>query len=346
MDRMGASFRVGVVGAGYFGRFHVDGWRRIPDATLVGVYDIDGERAATALREAGANEGLVFSSASQLLDIAPDILDITTPPETHLALIREAAGRVPYIICQKPFCGGLEGARQAIAICEAAGTQIAVHENVRFQPWYRVMRQLIDAGAVGTPYQISFRFRPGDGQNANAYLDRQPYFRTMERFLVHETAIHWIDTFRYLFGEIKAVTAQLTRRNPVIAGEDGGTILFRFASGATGVFDGNRLADHAAADPRLTLGEMLVEGSTGSLQLSGAGHVARRAFGTSEWTGVDFTWQDRHFGGDCVMLCNYASVDAWRRGDTPETAASLYLRNMEIAEAIYVASNTGRSVDV
>ena len=39
----------------------------------------------------------------------------------------------------------------------------------------------------------------------DAYLARQPYFQTMERFLVHEVAVHWIDTFRFLQGEVEAV---------------------------------------------------------------------------------------------------------------------------------------------
>ena len=66
----------------------------------------------------------------------------------------------------------------------------------------------------------------GDGWGDNAYLDRQPYFQTMPRLLVVETAIHWIDTFRFLFGEVDAVYARLRRINPAIAGEDAGLICF------------------------------------------------------------------------------------------------------------------------
>ncbi len=113
--------------------------------------------------------------------------------------------------------------------------QVFVHENFRFQPWYSLLKTLIDKGAIGEPSQLSFRLRPGDGQGDQAYLERQPYFRDMPRFLVHETAIHWIDTFRYLFGEVTAVYARLRRCNPVIAGEDAGMILFDFANGRQGV---------------------------------------------------------------------------------------------------------------
>ena len=61
--------------------------------------------------------------------------------------------------------------------------------------------------------------------------------------------IHWIDTFRFLMGEVAAVTARLRRINPAIAGEDAGIIVFEFAGGATGLFDGNRLNDHVADEP-------------------------------------------------------------------------------------------------
>ena len=53
--------------------------------------------------------------------------------------------------------------------------------------------------------------RPGDGQGKDAYFNRQPYFQKMERFLIHETAIHLIDVYRYLFGDIKSVFASLSR---------------------------------------------------------------------------------------------------------------------------------------
>ena len=70
------------------------------------------------------------------------------------------------------------------------------------------MRRCLDAGLLGTPHAISVRLRPGDGQGAAAYLERQPYFQNMPRFLVHETAIHFIDAFRFLLGEVRAVTAR------------------------------------------------------------------------------------------------------------------------------------------
>ena len=120
-----------------------------------------------------------------------------------------------------------EEAEEIVRIGEEAGIDLIIHENFRFQPWYREMKRWIEAGRFGDLHSVSFRLRPGDGQGPRAYLDRQPYFQDMP-LLVHETAVHWVDTFRFLMGPIKAVTARLRKVNPVIAGEDAGYIIFEF----------------------------------------------------------------------------------------------------------------------
>src|SRR6185436_16129600 len=111
---------------------------------------------------------------------------------------------------------------ELVETAERAGITLVVHENFRWTPWHREARRLLDAGFLGALHGIAFRLRPGDGQGARAYLDRQPYFQKMPRLLVHETAIHWIDSFRYLMGEVVSVFASLRRINPAIAGEDAG----------------------------------------------------------------------------------------------------------------------------
>lgn len=337
-----SALRVGIVGAGYFGRFHYDAWSRMEDARIVGICVRNPEQARNVAAEFSVPS--IYSAIGDLIGGGLDLLDITAPPETHLGMIEAAAGRVPWVICQKPFCRSVEEAEQAVRIAEAAGMRLAIHENFRHQPWYREIRRQIDAGAVGAPYQASFRLRPGDGQGPEAYLARQPYFQKMPRFLVRETAIHWIDTFRYLLGEATAVTARLRRLNPAIAGEDAGVILMEFESGAIGLFDGNRLSDHAAVNRRLTLGEAEIEGPDGALRLDGDARITHRRFGENGWEAVGFDWTDHLFGGDCVYLTNKAILEDFRAGRPSETEASAYLRNLAIEEAVYRSDAEGARV--
>ena len=336
-----AKLRVATIGAGYFSQFHHDAWSRIDDVELVAVCDRDRAKAA-AFAERFAIPASYDDVAAMLDRERPDLVDIATPPATHLELIRETAARGLSTICQKAFCRSLAEAEEAAAVAEQAGILLVVHENFRFQPWYQEIRRQIDAGAIGEPYQAAFRLRPGDGQGPHAYLDRQPYFQKMERFLVHETAIHFIDTFRFLFGEVDAVLGRLCRLNPAIAGEDAGFILFEFASGVRALFDGNRLVDHAADNRRLTMGEMLVEGSSGTIRLDGYGRLFHRPFGQNQEREIAYGWDNVGFAGDSVLRLQRHVVDHLQGRGRLYNGAREYLANLRIEEAVYASSASGR----
>lgn len=340
---MTEALRVGVIGAGYFSGFHCEAWSRLPGAQLVAV----GDRHAPAAQAMAARfPGVAaYDGARAMLDAQElDLLDIATPPATHAPLCRLAIARGLDLICQKPFGGSLEVARELAAEAAAAGVRLIVHENIRFQPWYRHARAILDQGGLGQVHNISFRLRPGDGQGPEAYLARQPYFQQMGRFLIDETAVHWIDTFRFLMGEVRAVYARTRRLNPVIAGEDAALVVFEFDAGADGLFDGNRLVDHGSDNPRRTMGEMYIEGSSAVLRLDGAGRLWLRAHGERCEQEIDYHWNDRGFGGDCVHALQRHVLAHLRDGAPLENPAQAYLRNLEIEAAIYRSHEQGARI--
>lgn len=331
--------RVACLGAGYFSQFHLAGWHRIGGVDLVGICDHDaGKAAATGLP--------VYTALPQMLaETRPDILDIIVPPAAHVDAIRTAleAG-IQTIICQKPFCTSQAEARRIVAEAEAAGSTLIVHENFRFQPWYRALKTAIADGAIGTPLQARFHLRPGDGQGTEAYLARQPYFQKMDRFLIHETGVHWVDTFRFLFGDPIAVYADLRRVNPVISGEDAGIVLLDFDRDMRVIFDGNRCLDHAAQNTRCTMGEGLFEGTEGSLRLDGDGSVHLRKFGTMGWELIHPADESGTFGGDCTYHLQRHVAEALRGEGTFENLASDYLNVIKIEAAIYRSAKTGGKI--
>ena len=333
--------RVCVIGAGYFAQYQIAAWRRLDGVDLVGVADLDPAKRDALI--ANHPDLPVFETSAGMLETAkPDLLDIATPPSTHADLIRAHERQVASIICQKPFCNDLETAQAVLDDLPEA--RIFVHENFRFQPWYREIKRLIDAGQLGQIRQARFAFRPGDGAGADAYLARQAYFREMERFLVHETGIHYIDTFRYLFGEPTAVWADLFQSNPAITGEDSGTLLFTMADGLRVTWDANRTLDMDAHNPRLTMGAMEVEGTNATLRLSGDGVITTRQHGTSQWKGHTYDFTDLDFGGNCVELFQRHMVAVLNGQAAPETRARDYLQNLRIEEAVYLSSQQGRRI--
>lgn len=331
--------KVACIGAGYFSQFHLDGWRRIDGATLVGVSDHNPAKAQ-------ATGAPVFDDLTQMLQQArPDILDIIVPPAGHADAIRLGLKhRVKAIICQKPFCTSRKQAEEMTHLAASASIPLIVHENFRFQPWYRAIAAQIESGAIGQPLQATFRLRPGDGQGPEAYLARQPYFQTMPRFLVHETAVHWVDTFRYLFGDPVAVYADLRRVNDAVAGEDAGYLIMDHPNGMRALFDGNRSLDHKAANPRCTMGEGLFEGTAGSLQLSGDGSVQLRRFGEQVSSEVLAPDNSGNFGGDCAYRLQSHVVASLKTGQPYENTAQDYLTVMRAEDAIYQSAAQGRKL--
>lgn len=338
---MAVPLRVACLGAGYFSQFHYDAWSRIPQVKLVGAADLN-------LAAATATGLAAFDDLDEMIArTRPDILDVILPPAGHAAAIRTAmAAGIRTIICQKPFCRDHAEASQIAAEAQQAGVTVVIHENFRFMPWYRAIKTSIDAGEIGTVLQATFRLRPGDGQGARAYLDRQPYFQSMPQFLIHETGVHWVDTFRYLFGDPVAVYADLRRVNPVLAGEDAGFVLFDHPGGVRALFDGNRLLDHAADNQRRTMGEALIEGTAGTLALFGDGSVSLRAFGAQASRPVSppDTWNG--FGGDCVHALQAHVVSGLIHGTPIENSCQDYLTVIRVRDAIYRSAETGTKMRI
>lgn len=335
---------VAIVGCGFFSREHQNAWARVPQARVIALVDPDLLKARAAAEQFSGAQ--VFTDAEAMLDaVRPDVVDIVTPPATHRALVAAVARRGIAAICQKPLAPTLEEATALVEDAERAGTTLIVHENFRFMPWFQEAKAILDRGLLGTPLGIFFRVRPGDGQGPNAYLNRQPYFQKMERFLVHETAIHLIDVFRFLMGEVTAVFARLKRFNPVIAGEDAGVIVFDFQNGATGVLDGNRLVDHPSEDARMTMGIMFVEGTSGTLRLDGYGRLFIKPHGSEEREHA-YAWTNAGYGGDCALGQIKHIVSHFVDGVPVFNSGRAYLRNFEIEEAAYRSNAEKCLVDV
>ena len=333
-----------VIGAGYFSQFHVEAWTAMDSVSEVYLCDTDQSRARALADRFGVSR--IFTDAHRMLaGNTVDLVDIVTPPATHLPLVRLALGHGLPVVCQKALAPTSAEAEQIVIAAERAKLPLIVHENFRFSPWYREARRLIDRGTLGHIHSVAFRLRPGDGQGTDAYLARQPYFQKMPRFMVFETAIHFIDTFRFLLGDVEAVTARLRRINPVITGEDAGYIIFEFTGGATGLFDGNRLNDHASDNPRRTMGEMWLEGSKGVLRLDGMARLWWKPHQGSEAEHSYDRGSDTFAGGAVRNLNEH--VARFLRGEcAAENTGRQYLENIRIQDAVYQSHETGSRVVV
>jgi predicted dehydrogenase len=340
-----SQLRVLGVGAGYFSQFQYLGWQRMAEVEVVGIVNRDVAKAQ-ALADRFGIRAVFGSLGDALAATQPHLIDLITPPETHRSFVEHCVAAGIPTICQKPFGRDYADAVAITDLAEAADVPLVIHENIRWQPWYREAKRLIDTGALGTLHSVAFRLRPGDGQGPRAYLDRQPYFQQMPQFLVKETAIHWIDTFRYLAGEVTTVYAALRRLNPAIAGEDAGSIVFEFEPGGTGLFDANRLNDHVASNPRRTMGEAWIEGSGGVLRLDGEARLWWKPHQRDEAEHAYDRGPDDTFGGGACEWLQRHVVAHLQRGAPLENSARDYLTNLRVQAAVYQSAASHRRVDL
>ncbi len=333
------------IGAGYFSHFQYDAWSRIPEVEIVAFSNRDPVKAAEITAKFGLKK--CYADYREMFDaVKPDFVDIITPPPSHAAICAEAAKRGIHIICQKALAPTFDEAKAIVADAAQNKVRFMVHENFRFQPWHREIKRQLDVGAIGDKlFSLAFRSRMGDGWGENAYIPRQPYFRDYLRLLVFENGVHFIDTYRYLAGEIRRVTAWHRRLNPVIKGEDCALLVFEFASGALGQWDANRYNETTARNPRYTFGEFLVEGNAGSIRLYSDSRLMLQRLGEPERE-IAYERADQNFAGDCCYFTQRHFVDRMLDDQPFETSGEEYLKTLAVQEAVYQSAETRSPIEL
>lgn len=317
---MRSPLRGGIIGCGYFGSIQLEAWSRTPGAEIVAACDMNPERARAA-------RSRWYTSPEEMLSTeALDFIDIATPVHTHAALLRLAGSRRLHVICQKPIAGSYDEAVQMVDYAQHAGIRLMVHENWRWQPWYRAAGQLINEGKIGTPISYYFRSRQHDGSGSEPYT-KQAYFRTLERFLIDEALVHYIDTARFLFGEISSIYAQARTVNPVVRAEDQAVLVLTHKTGLLGTVDGHRFSD--ADPPGPAMGEARFEGDRGSLFIPATGDVfldAEKSFVNDVAEG---------YRGDSVRATQQHFIECLISGHPFETEGTDYLKTFAVVDAAY-----------
>jgi predicted dehydrogenase len=316
------------VGAGQFASIQLDAWSQVPEVEIVGLVN----RTLPRARELAARHHIpvVGIDLTALLgELQPDFVDICTAVETHLPLTAAAVAAGVPVLCQKPMAPTLAESRELARL--AAVVPVMINDNWRWQAWYREIRRLLDAGALGAPQSCLLALRTADGAGPEPYA-RQPYFRTMERFLVFETGIHYLDTLRFLFGEVTRLHCVTRRLNPVIRGEDAAVITLEFASGLTAVWDGNRVAPFPCERPPFN-GFMRLDGAEATLEVDPFGRMTLTPRGGPPRP-HSYTIPPGYRGGSAVAAQRHF-IECLRTGTPFETSAADYLRTTELVFAAY-----------
>lgn len=220
--------RLGVVGLGWWGGELADAAARSGAAEVVACY-ARTESARVAFAEArGCRAATSFRELVSADDVEGVVL--ATPHTVHGEQVRQVAAAGKGVLVDKPFTLSVADGRRAVAAAADAGTVLMVGHQRRRLAAVRRIRAMVDEGRLGTLLLATSVFVVGRG------------FPATWRSAPHESplggmtglGVHMIDTFHYLVGPIRRVSAF---SNGVLDGEplDHATgLLFEFESGAVG----------------------------------------------------------------------------------------------------------------
>lgn len=122
--------RVGVVGVGHLGRYHVLNYAQIPEVDLVGVTDLDREKAGSIASKSGCEP---YENLEFLLERV-EAVSIAVPTDHHFEVGKRVLERGIHCLIEKPITRNLEEADGLISISMDKGLVLQVGHVERFNP--------------------------------------------------------------------------------------------------------------------------------------------------------------------------------------------------------------------
>jgi predicted dehydrogenase len=219
---------IGLVGCGSIAKqAHLPAYAKY-GLHVVGVYDPNP----------AATEGVdarVFASLDELLaDPAIEVVDVATHPSVRLELIRRAIEAGKHVLAQKPLASDARAAREVVEEAERRGVTVAVNQNGRWAPPWRIATLLVESGAIGEVFSVTHLF-----DHDFAWIVGTP-FDELEHLVIYDFALHWTDITRCWLAarDVTAVRAWEYRtpaQPPESIAPLGAVIAFDYADGASGV---------------------------------------------------------------------------------------------------------------
>jgi len=203
--KMERPIQVAIIGCGWAGMRHVQAYRGC-GAELRWAVDLDRERAkAVQGVQRGIRTAADFRQALDDPDV--DAVDICLPHDLHASVAVEAAEAGKHILCEKPIAASLEGADQMIEAADRSDVVLMIAENVRFDPLYHRIWELLQDGVIGQPALIQMT---RECYLSRSFLQERRWFldaRAAAGGIMMSGGIHDFETMRMLIGEVESVQA-------------------------------------------------------------------------------------------------------------------------------------------
>ena len=189
------SLTVGIIGCGKIADQHAAQIQRIPGVELVATCDLEPLMAAQLAERLRAPA--YFSDVEEFLSVRrPDVVHITTPPQSHYPLGRRCLEAGCHVYIEKPFTVYAHEAEELIDLARQKGLKSTAGHNLQFALESIEARDLVRSGFLGGPpvhVESYYTYNFGDPSYAKALLgDRNHWVRRLPGKLLHNIISHGI----------------------------------------------------------------------------------------------------------------------------------------------------------
>ncbi len=252
---------IALVGCGRISARHIQVLTRMEGIRLVGLCDIQADRAQKAAESLGLPW---FTDALEMVKkMQPDIVSVLTDSGLHPMIGCELASHVKALVVEKPMALTLEDADRLIETCEHCGTKLFVVKQNRYNPAVVKLKEAVQAGRFGKMVLGTVRIRWSRPQE---YYDQDAWRGTwaLDGGVFTNQASHHIDLLQWIMGPVESVKSYVSTRLVDIEAEDTGVAVLKFKSGALGVIEAT-----TATRPKDLEGSISVLGEKASVVIGG-----------------------------------------------------------------------------
>lgn len=256
--------RIGLVGGGFMGRTHSNGYCRVPNffpalqyTPVLKAVCFRNESKLKSFAEQWGFESVETDWKKMIQRKDIDAIDICTPNDTHAEIAIAAAAAGKMVLCEKPLARDLAESQKMVDAIEKAGVKNTVWYNYRRIPAVTLAKQIIDSGKLGKIFHYRANFLQDWTINADLPQGGEGLWRMDAAVsgsgVLGDLLSHCIDTAMWLNGGIKDVTAmtetfvkermhQLTGKKQEVLIDDACSFLCHFKNGSLGLFESTRYA--------------------------------------------------------------------------------------------------------
>src|SRR5919206_1285941 len=286
---------IGIVGTGFARTTQIPGFRDCMGAKIVSIASRNREHAEAVAKEFGIEH--VAADWQQLVahpDV--DLVSVVTPPATHMEITLAALEQRKAVLCEKPMALNADEAARMVEKANAAGVLALIDHELRFLNSRRVMRGMLETGAIGSVRHCNYVFRSDYRGLADRAWDWWSD-AAMGGGALGAIGSHVVDSFRWMLStevthalgllstHIKQRPDKTTGGMRPVTTDDEAKLLFRFAGGPH-IQDATGAASISVVESGKYENRLEIYGTKGALMVEETGELWLSPAGSGTWRPV------------------------------------------------------------